>query len=48
MHDYVSENQTNFVNQYINWIDNRRVEEYNGNFNIPDEIDANEIIFISD
>lgn len=48
VHNYVSENQTNFVNQYLNWIDNRRVEEYNGNFNIPDEIDANEIIFISD
>jgi len=48
VHNYVSENQTIFVNQYLNWIDNRRVEEYNGNFNIPYEIDNNEIIFISD
>lgn len=49
VHEDVSENQSNIVRQYLNWIDNRRVEEeYNGNFNIPDEIDLSEILFIND
>mgnify|MGYP003758177999 CR=1 FL=1 len=49
VHDDVSETQSTIVREHMDWIDNRRVEEeYNGDFNIPDEIDSSEILFIID